>query len=163
MRMQWIGADADFDALAAFFAANVDTSYISHGEILAGRALGPGQWSPHLVRVLADEMRLLAGRRAQAGGGVAVARDESGLLALVMLDVRPESETAVLEDVVIRKGARGSGLGRTILAWVEAEAARAGCARIMLESGMANTRAHAFFERQGFMPVSVVMMKALDR
>lgn len=163
MRMQWIGADADFDALAAFFQANVDPGYISHGEILAGRALGQGEWSPDMRRVLAREMRQLVENRVRTGGGVAVAEDVSGLLALVMIDVRPDSGTAVLEDVVVRKDARGLGLGQSILAWVEAEAKRAGCARIMLESGVANTRAHVFFERHGFSPVSVVMLKDLSR
>jgi hypothetical protein len=36
-----------------------------------------------------------------------------------------------------------------------------GIRRLFLESGIANTRAHDFFEREGVHAVSVVMMKSL--
>ncbi len=48
-----------------------------------------------------------------------------------------------------------------VLDWITAEAMRFGCARLFLESGVQNHRAHEFFEREGFAICSVVMMKPL--
>jgi len=158
--MRLIGVDADFNALAAFFLANTDETYISHGEVLSGRALEPGRWSPDALRLLAAEMHDWAVRHEHLDqGGVYVAKNGGGLLALALLDVLTHSPWAILEDVVIRKDARGSGLGGKILAFMESEARAGGCARIMLESGAGNTRAHEFFQRRGFAPLSVVMFK----
>jgi GNAT superfamily N-acetyltransferase len=49
-----------------------------------------------------------------------------------------------------------------VLDWIAAEARAHGIRRLFLESGANNERAHAFFEREGFRPTSVVMMKSLD-
>ena len=48
------------------------------------------------------------------------------------------------------------------LDWITRECKARGIARMFLESGHDNHRAHDFFERAGFAPVSVVMMKDIE-
>jgi GNAT superfamily N-acetyltransferase len=68
----------------------------------------------------------------------------------------------ILEDMVIDQNQRAAGVGMAVLDWIFREARSAGCSRLYLESGISNDRAHHFFEREGFHPVSVVMMKKLQ-
>ena len=69
---------------------------------------------------------------------------------------------AIGEDLIVSPGARGSGVGKAVLDWLADEARARGIRRLFLESGITNKRAHDFFEREGFHPTSVVMMKSLD-
>lgn len=57
---------------------------------------------------------------------------------------------AVLENIVIADSERGAGLGRALVAAVEAAARAAKCTKIMLLSGAARTDAHRFFTKLGF-------------
>jgi GNAT superfamily N-acetyltransferase len=62
----------------------------------------------------------------------------------------------------VEEASREHGIGKAIVDWVVREAEVLGCARLFLESGMGNHRAHELFERQGFFTCSIVMMKRLN-
>jgi GNAT superfamily N-acetyltransferase len=152
-------------ALAEFFAANVGPEYISHGEIQTGRADKPGSWRPGLSGFIADEL----GRRLQeqitpAGDfGVVTARAGGELVGLALMSFHVDNSPAygVIEDLVVGSRQRDRGIGRQILQWIEEDARRRGVSQLFLESGVANRRAHAFFEREGYHTCSVTMMKVL--
>lgn len=57
---------------------------------------------------------------------------------------------AVVENVVVADSRRGRGIGRRLVAHLEALAAGADCTKLMLLSSSHRTDAHAFFERVGF-------------
>lgn len=56
----------------------------------------------------------------------------------------------VVENVVIAATHRGMGIGRLLMAQVEALATKHDCTKLMLLSSRARTEAHAFFRRCGF-------------
>jgi GNAT superfamily N-acetyltransferase len=65
----------------------------------------------------------------------------------VMFGDRP---FAVLENLVVDAQARGQGLGRALLAEVEALCAARHASKIMITSGSHRAAAHGFFLRQGY-------------
>ncbi len=68
---------------------------------------------------------------------------------------------ALLEDVVVGKAMRGSGIGRKLLA-AAIETARAdGCLRITLLTDPDNARAHALYEGFGFKRSAMVPFRLL--
>ena len=160
--LQWATASEDVQALVAFFLRNVDLAYISHGEVQSGRAESVDRWSPKLAEILAREL----GEGLEpfaAGARVAVGRDSNGLCAIALLTFAQEAGEpfAVLQDLVVRRDARGHGTGARVVEWIEAEARRLGARALFLESGAQNERAHDFFERRSYRTVSVVMCKSL--
>jgi GNAT superfamily N-acetyltransferase len=57
---------------------------------------------------------------------------------------------AQLESVFVGASARSRGVGTHMLRWAIEAAKQRGCRRIQLTSDVRRTRAHAFYERHGF-------------
>lgn len=158
----WHEAIGDADALAHYFVANVDSSYISHGELLCGRAVAPGQWAPDVEAVVALELEsILSG--AEPGKRVAVAREDGNIVGLAIVDLEASDATpcAVIEDIIVGRDARGSGRGAAFLGALVDLLRADGHQGVLLESGIENARAHSFFERHGFEVVSKVLFRRI--
>jgi GNAT superfamily N-acetyltransferase len=155
----WCRTPSRAGELATFFARNVGPDYISHAELQGGRALSPTEWRPNLVEILRAEIdtRLSCGT-------LAVAEEEGALLALAFVTFADEAPVpfVVIEDLIVAPDTRGRGVGKAMLDWIATEAQARGIRRLFLESGVDNERAHSFFEREGFRPTSVVMMRELE-
>lgn len=160
----WCRDPAIADAAAALFAAEADPAYISHGELQSGRAVGLATWAQDLDARIRDAVRRAAAHAGEAAGLRFATVTEGGALvgfALVTLVPEAPQPYAVLDDLLIASAHRGFGLGDRVLAWLAEECRARGIARLFLESGRMNHRAHAFFQRHGFQPTSVVMMRDL--
>ena len=72
-----------------------------------------------------------------------------GCGALRLLD----AETAELKRMYVSRPARGKGLGRRILAALEAEARVLGVRRLVLETGVGQAAALALYRSTGFHPI----------
>jgi GNAT superfamily N-acetyltransferase len=136
----------------------------------SSRALDIGIWSANIdcqvLDEISDRITSEGGKIIQDAGSYPVmeARVDGCLVgvALVSFFLAPAVvPRAILEDITVDRAMRDCGIGKALIAWIDAEATRAGCARIFLESGIANHHARAVFERVGFSPCSVVMMKPL--
>lgn len=56
----------------------------------------------------------------------------------------------LIENVVTRTDCRGKGIGKDLMRHAVDRAWAAGCFKVMLMSGSANDKAHAFYEQTGF-------------
>ena len=148
----WCTDPARIPSLVDFFVENTTTDYISHGELIDGRADAPDRWSPRLRGILAAEF-------AQPDKRLAVMERLGTTVAIALVEF--DGAEAYLHDLVVAAAERGRGAGGILLEWVERAARDAGCKRLFLESGIANDGAHRFFERAGFAAVSQVMLKTL--
>ena len=66
-----------------------------------------------------------------------------------------------VEAVRTSSSMRGRGIGASLMASIEGEARKRGAARIQLTSNKERTRAHAFYERLGYIASHVGMKKYL--
>lgn len=87
------------------------------------------------------------------GGRVLVAHSGDRMVGLAALDRtwhlhRPADGR--LTGLVVAEGARGSGIGKSLLAAAEAIFREWGCARSELSSGTGREAAHRFYEREGY-------------
>ena len=55
-----------------------------------------------------------------------------------------------LADLVVDENTRSTGVGKTLIAWLTAEAKRLDCQDFILDSGVHRTAAHKFYFREGF-------------
>ena len=141
-------------ALGEFFAANVAPAYISHGEVLCGRARSLTEWVPNLAAVVAQEVTDALTVDA-ATKQVWVAHDGEHLVGLVVVSIQSE-KVATLDDIVVVRGDRSKGYGATFFAAVldGLKETLPDLDQFMCESGLHNGGAHRFLERLGFEPVS---------
>ncbi len=63
---------------------------------------------------------------------------------------RSASPYAVIENVVVDEGLRGTGLGKQIMAATLDAAWQAGCYKVMLQTGSRTSATHAFYRACGF-------------
>ncbi|MDK9707192.1 MAG: GNAT family N-acetyltransferase [Desulforhopalus sp.] len=168
-RIQLITDSAFAVEAGKFFSANVDLTYISHGEIIDGRAESFLSWSPQLESIFAADAKEAIGNAHTPGAeGLHLAAlfiDET-LVGLALFEYlsRRSARTVILQDIVIGKAHRGKRLGDQFLGWLENQFAAIGHVnRIFLESGHGNTGAHSFFERHGYTVSSIVMTKQMTR
>jgi GNAT superfamily N-acetyltransferase len=87
-------------------------------------------------------------------GMILVADDGGGIAGMVMLlytvSTALGARVAILEDMVVRQGNRGGGVGRKLLAQAIETARSAGCQRITLLTDHDNHRAQRFYQEFGF-------------
>jgi GNAT superfamily N-acetyltransferase len=67
-----------------------------------------------------------------------------------------------VDDLVTAERHRGQGHGEALIDWLEAEARRAGCAVLSLDSGTHRAGAHRFYFREGLAITSFHFVKKLD-
>lgn len=156
LQIEW--ASSGGEELAKFFTSNVDPSYISHGEILCGRALDPSTWSPDLHAVVCRELESIFSNE-KSGSRVGTAYLSGSLAGLAIVAVT--GQHAVLEDLVVAKSMRGQGVGKRFLAELEKLLRELGVTRVFLESGTHNKNAHSFFHSTGFEAISINMSKGI--
>lgn len=160
--ISWLVAESDIHSLSDFFVSHVDASYISYGDIVCGRARGSEQWVPDLSEVILEELKDIASG-ASDKKRILTVHSEGDIVALGIVNLSLESHTphAVIEDIIVHREHRGGGLGAQILEYLSNHLRELGVQTLFLESGIRNSRAHDFFGRCGFQPVSIVMRRTL--
>ncbi|WP_407175769.1 GNAT family N-acetyltransferase [Bradyrhizobium sp. STM 3562] len=164
--MRWCDSSVSPELLAQFFVRHVGPDYVSHEEILSGRAHPDRTWSTKLASVVGDEFssalfpqsaQLPHQTRAFAG------YDDSELVCvgLIRFEFIESGPYAVIEDLVVHSAKRAAKYGTQALAWVEGSICEFGIATLFCETGIGNSIAQKFFRRRGFRPVSVVLLKRL--
>jgi GNAT superfamily N-acetyltransferase len=167
LRITWCGNASRALELSKFFAGNVDASYISHSELQGPRALSPKEWRPNLLDILLEEIEPRLAATSGAPGSdskpIAIAEEAGKIVALSLVTFEGSAPVpfAVVEDLIVDPSQRSHGVGKAIVDWIAEESRNRKIGRLFLESGLTNERAHAFFEREGFHPTSVVMMRSL--
>lgn len=156
---RWAGTD-EWATAADFITAAIqpDPSYISHGEIQAGLSTNGRSWAADLAeKMQADfadpgpDRRIVLAFEGEALVCVGV--------VLKCFDAR--ANYVVVEDIAVSPAARSGGVGRRVMAFIEEQARAWGADWAFMESGIHNDRAHAFFERLDYQPISKVFAKAL--
>jgi diamine N-acetyltransferase len=161
MPMDWIIREAaiqDYDALCALFA-QVDRIHYTNLPDIFQAAPGPVRERSHIESILSDERaRLFVVEHDNAVIGLAEATiRESARWPVVV----PRSWVHV-HDIVVDERFRGMGVGKALLAYVEAWARTLGILRVELVVWEFNTAARVLYEQQGFRTLNRTMGKDLD-
>ena len=134
-------ASADVERIAALFG---QLGYPNDAAQLARR----------LAAVPAgDTMRVLVAQEGDTVAGVAVVH--------VMAPLHVPDRWALLSALVVDDAQRSGGIGAALLQAAEAFAREHGCAQLELSSNVARTRAHRFYERQGYREKRMRFVKML--
>ena len=134
-------ASADVERIAALFG---QLGYPNDAAQLAWR----------LAAVPAgDTMRVLVAQEGDTVAGVAVVH--------VMAPLHVPDRWALLSALVVDDGQRSGGIGAALLLAAEAFAREQGCAQLELSSNVVRTRAHRFYERQGYREKRMRFVKML--
>ncbi len=99
-------------------------------------------------------------------GTILVFREKSGVAGMVNLlytvSTARGGRVAILEDMVVRPGARGRGIGSQLLKAAIDKARSSGCSRITLLTDSDNHDAMRFYSRHGFSRSQMIVMRLLN-
>jgi len=79
--------------------------------------------------------------------------------AQVVISTAEGGPALLVEDVVVRPEARGQGIGRALLARIEAWGTGLGATRLQLLADKGNAPSHAFYHACGFTPTNLVCLR----
>ena len=142
-----------------------------HHRSVGGAALGPYVGDAASWR----ERRALYEGCLARGGFALLAERDGALLGYAMVAVKTSAETelddtwrsgdrvAEIETLVVLPEARGSGVGSALLDAVDAELEAAGIEDVLIAAFVTNTDAIRLYERRGFRPASLYMIRLAAR
>jgi GNAT superfamily N-acetyltransferase len=113
----------------------------------------PGDYAHRLAEVFAGGAHMMLAVEGDEVRGVAVWR---------VIQNTYEGCRLYVDDLVTDAAHRSRGVGRFLLAGLEARAHRLGCDVIVLDSGTQRTSAHRFYFREGFVIPSFCFRKSIQ-
>lgn len=152
---QWLNDKTRIKELVDFFITHKTESYISHSEIITGRAANPNEWSSDLESILTAQFN--EENTSTSKLKILIAENKDGIIIGILVFYIIHSgfkNYAVLEDMLLDQSIRGQSIGSTLLENAIHESKNWGIDFILLESGINNAGAHHFFEKYGFKKVS---------
>lgn len=164
---RWCRDPSIVNQAADLFVRNIGPEYISHSEMQVGRAIHSNRWADDLLDIIRREMREATEHLRNTGHAqrkLALALQDEDLVACAFVDFfgDPTSPYATLDDLVVADTNQCLGVGTQFFRWIENECRSQKIQQLFLVSGQGNSRAHRFFQRQGFEPISIVMMKQIQ-
>lgn len=145
MRVREAGS-RDLERIAALFG---QLGYPNDPARLAARFAAADSAAP------AANMQVLVADDGGSVAGVAVVH--------VVTPLHVPDRWALLSALVVDDARRSAGTGAALMRAAEEWAVAHGCAQLELSSNVARTRAHQFYERQGYREKRVRFVKALVR
>ena len=132
--------------------------YISHGEVLCGRATNDLKWADNINAQMNLEFTcgIISGKY-----NVFEITSSEEIIGFAIIELHKKTKAAVLSDIMIRKNFQGKGVGKEALRKIEEFLKKINIGILILESGVKNTQAHEFFEKNGYTKISVEYSKGL--
>lgn len=140
---------------------NTTTNYITHSEVIEHRAEHTRRWAHFRRSLLADDLKRAIRRHRRGEGGVLVVTRGRRLLGVAVLLFERRHRYGIIEDIVVGERQRGKGVGRLLMGSAIEMMRRAGMENVILESGIRNEDAHAFFRRHDFREAAIMFLRKL--
>ena len=137
-----------------FFIEHRTNSYISHSEIMSGRAKSATKWSENFAEILSTELD------EDDCNLITIEDIHNKIIGIAIL--RIYRKYLIIEDMIVDGSLRGMSLGKKLMDFIHNFAAEKKVKALFLESGITNDKAHSFFEKNGFEKVSVIYIKTLS-
>lgn len=154
---KWLTDKTRIKELVDFFITHKTDSYISHGEMMSGRALDSNHWNPDLEVILTEQLLTDFNSDGTSKLNILITENEDGeIVGMMVFNVikSPFKKYAILEDMLLDQSVRGQSLGSQLLEKAIQESKGWNISFILLESGVNNHGAHNFFSKYGFKKVS---------
>lgn len=140
---------------------NTTTKYITHSEVIEHRAAHTRRWAHFRRSVLATDLKKSIRRLRSGKGGVLVATRGRRLLGVAVLAYELNHRYGIIEDIVVSGKCRGQGVGALMMQAAIDAMKGAGMENVILESGIRNTEAHAFFRRHDFREAAIMFLRRI--
>lgn len=143
----------------SIFKETKHDAYISHGEVLCGRATHDFKWAENINSQMKQEFIYYIFHNKKYPMFEILVSGE--LIGFAIIEINKKTNSAILSDIMIKKTRQSKGTGKKTLIKIENYLKNKGIDILLLESGIKNKKAHDFFEKNGFTEISVEYSKNL--
>ncbi|MFA6962967.1 MAG: GNAT family N-acetyltransferase [Opitutaceae bacterium] len=141
---------------------NTTTKYITHSEVIEHRAEHTRRWAHFRRSLLADDIKRAIRRLSRGDGGVLLATQGRRILGIAVLLFERRHRYGIIEDIVVNERYRGKGVGSLLMESAIEQMRQVGLENVILESGIRNTEAHAFFRRHDFREAAIMFLRRIS-
>jgi ribosomal protein S18 acetylase RimI-like enzyme len=135
-------------AVSGEAAAVRDVVHAAYAHYVARIAKPPGPMQDDYAKRIAD-------------GQAWVLEDSGRIVGVLVLEAQPDG--VLLDNIAVRPECQGSGFGRALMTFAEAEARRRGFAETRLYTHVLMTENQALYRRLGYVETGRVTEKSFDR
>jgi ribosomal protein S18 acetylase RimI-like enzyme len=100
------------------------------------------------------------------GNGILLAERDGSTLGLISYSIRPNlyhaADSCLIEELIVRRQARGAGVGRRLVEELMRRCIDMGCAEISVSTMPDNERAIRFYRKMGFTDEALFLEKHLE-
>jgi GNAT superfamily N-acetyltransferase len=154
------GKNSNIEKYLSIFDDCKHDAYISHSEVLCGRATHDLKWACDILPQMRQEFNDYLSHKKEFPVFEILLCGE--MIGFVILEIDRKFKTAMLHDIMVKKDFQGKGAGTAALRQIEGYLKKKNIGMILLESGIQNKGAHDFLEKNGFTQISVEFAKRLD-
>lgn len=123
-----------------FFIKHKTDSYISHSEIMSGRAKSATEWSENFAEILSAELD------EDDCNLITIEDIHNKIIGIAIL--RIYRKYLIIEDMIVDGSLRGMSLGKKLMDFIHNFAAEQKVKALFLESGITNDKAHSFLRKR---------------
>ncbi|HEY3846476.1 MAG TPA: GNAT family N-acetyltransferase [Acetobacteraceae bacterium] len=132
------------------------------GDAAAVRDVVLAAYAHYVARIGKPPGPMLDDYAARIADGQAWVLEDSGRVAGVLV-LEEQADAFLLDNIAVRPECQGSGHGRALMAFAEAEALRRGWREIRLYTHALMTENQALYRRLGYVEIGRVTEKGFDR
>jgi GNAT superfamily N-acetyltransferase len=154
------GIKSNIEKYVSIFDGCKHDAYISHGEVLCGRATHDLKWADDILSQMKQEFNYYLLHKEYFSVLEILLCGE--LIGFTILEVNAKFKTAIIHDMMVKKDFQGKGAGKETMHKIEEYLKSKNIGMILLESGIRNKNAHEFFEKNGFTQISVEFSKRIN-
>jgi ribosomal protein S18 acetylase RimI-like enzyme len=132
------------------------------GDAEAVRDVVLAAYAHYVARIGKPPGPMLDDYAARIADGQAWVLEDSGRIAGVLV-LEEQADAFLLDNIAVRPECQGSGHGRALMAFAEAEALRRGWREIRLYTHALMTENQALYRRLGYVEIGRVTEKGFDR
>ena len=132
------------------------------GEAAVLRDVVHAAYSHYVARIGKPPGPMLDDYAARIADGQAWVLEDAGRIVGVLV-LEEQADSFLLDNIAVRPECQGSGHGRTLMAFAEAEAQRRGWREIVLYTHALMTENQALYRRLGYVETGRVTEKGFDR
>jgi ribosomal protein S18 acetylase RimI-like enzyme len=132
------------------------------GEAAALRDVVHAAYSHYIARIGKPPGPMLDDYAQRIADGQAWVLEDAGRIVGVLV-LEEQADSFLLDNIAVRPECQGSGHGRTLMAFAEAEAQRRGWREILLYTHALMTENQALYRRLGYVETGRVTEKGFDR
>ncbi len=149
----------EIKAVVSIYSKVIHPSYIAYGELNDGSAKNSKEFSNKAIKNFKKYVSGFLGKKDKAVYVAFIEKDMVGFICVEIKKAKAGHKECGIMDMGVAKPFRRLGIAKKLMQKVYSFGEKSKVKYFFLNSGYHNHGAHAFFKKEGFVPLNIVFIK----